>query len=65
VEQKGAFWNWPRLIEKGLAKKNAHIKYETNTDEKVNFKGDYFSMKFNGRLAANKVYKITRGKNFN
>jgi hypothetical protein len=38
--------------------------YETDTDDKVKFPGDHFSMKFAGKLAANKVVKISRGKNF-
>jgi hypothetical protein len=65
VEQVGAFYNWPRIIEKSLAKRSAPITYLTYTDDKDNFKGDHFRQKFIGRFAANKVYRITsNGNNF-
>ena len=65
VEQVGAFYNWPRIIEKGLAKMNATITYLTYEEDKDNFKGDHFRQKFIGRLAANKVYRIaSNGNNF-
>jgi hypothetical protein len=55
VEQKGAFWSWPRSIEKPLAKKDVPIAYLTYTDDKDKFKGDQFALKFVGRRASNKV----------
>ena len=53
VYQNGALWNWPRSIQKALAKKSASIVYQTDTDDRVNFPGDHFSLKFSGQFVVN------------